>query len=1006
MSGFLFLARRAPLASLALVTWALGTAEVRAAPAAWQTRTYEGVVSVQSIVQTSDHHLWFAGTDGVLRFDGVAWKPVLSLPSGPARRLLVGPGGVWVATGGGFLEPYKDPKTLLRVGFRTEQGELYLVRENTSLRVDLSAVPSSWVWALAERPGTREVWAGTEDGVVQIPVSAAGQPQKPRQVVPGSSLPSPLVTSLLFEDAKSVWIGTSSGLVLATVDAGGSPHIETVLRSGVLHLTQTSTRHLFASTFDGIFEVVGNKAIKVESVGDTPSPFVTSAEKEVLAVHNGVPVALAPAKAQPFGAVQVADPLTILRDHEGSYWFGRRSGPVTHVFLPPVRNLGPPEGLLGEGAFSIHRAHDQSLWITTTKGIVHITDEASVAFRYGTDLPVWSARSIAEGADHAVYFAAENALLRYAHGAFAALTKSDGLTGDQLRSLHIDSANTLWIGWEHGGLSAFPGANIAASTRRDFAGSTQVCDGPQIFAGEAPKGTLWWSAGARGLTRVGTDHGQIQARCLQADLGLNHNEVTAVATSPQGHIWAATLGRASMARWKNNRFYPLPTACGVAAGGFFSLTTTNDRVWATSNRGVFKAAWAELEECMDSGRKNVSWLRVDEQSGMRSPICIAAFPPTAALDKAGDLWLSTTAGVSIINANRAQAPPQAVLEEFSVDGRPLPSPSQAHVKPRPQSLQWSWTAPNFLLPQAVRFRYQLQGLDRTWIDAGQERSTRYGTLPPGDYVFRVQAYLAGGAPQPAGFAQSQIHVQASLTQSWWFRIAGVLLLLGAALLWHRMRIRRLAAQHRVVHEERSRLAREIHDGLGQAFLGVRFHLDGLDHLLSKRGRDEREVELLNESRHILTHAEAQLRETIWDLRATTLERPNLKAVLEAQCARLATNLGRRVHFHWEGPMVPASGLREHELPRVIEEAVTNAIRHADAPEVDVHAERNEEELRLTIRNAAASTKPKVNPRTGFGIIGMQERAVRMGGTLTAQPLANGAFEVSLSIPAGRLHDHT
>ncbi|MDX2023179.1 MAG: histidine kinase [Deltaproteobacteria bacterium] len=1002
MSGFALQARRWVMVALAMVACVVDIPAPVAAPAGWQKRTFDGVLSVQSIVQTADHHLWVAGTDGVQRFDGVAWTPVTGLPPGPARRLLATTEGVWVATGGGFLERYPDGNAPLRVRFRTEQPELFLVQARQATHVDLTALPSPWVWALAQRPGTQEVWLGTEGGVARMSTSPNGPPQKPQLIVSAAQLPAAFVTSLLFVDARHVWIGTSRGLALGTINAAGKVDVGSPVLNGVINLAQNADRHLLASTCDGVFDVSGNNVTKLQDAGDGMSPFVVSPEGTLIGMHNGTPLRFEPGRPAAFGQVQVHDALTALRDHEGSYWFGVRSGPVTQVFQPPVRNLGPPEGLLGEVAFSIHRAHDDSLWITTTKGIVHSVDNKLIGFRYGSELPVWSARSIAESSNHALYFSADNAVLRYAKGAFQRLSHTEGLRDDFVRSVYVDATDALWIGWEHHGLSTFPNATITAATRRDLVG---VCIGPQIFAGEAPRGTLWWSAGPQGVTRVQSRNGQTEAHCFVGELGLQRNEVTAVTQAPNGSVWAATMGRISMARWHDDKFTPLPADCGVAAGGFFSLTTTGDRVWATSNRGVYRATWSELEDCMDGKRKDVRWFRIDEQSGMRSPICIAAFPPLVALDSASALWFSTTAGISIIEANQTQAPPQAVLEGFAINGRAVADLAHAQVPPKPQSLQWSWTAPEFILPQAVRFRYQLQGLDRDWIDGGQERSARYGVIPPGDYTFRVQAYVAGVGAQTAAISESHIHVQPSLAQSWWFRTLIVLLVACAAFLWHRLRLSQLAARHRAVHEERSRLAREIHDGLGQAFLGVRFHLDGLDHLLGKRGRDERESQLLDESRHILTRAEAELRETIWDLRATTLARPNLKTVLETQCSRLSNNLGRPVRFHWEGEMVPASGLREHELPRVVEEAVTNAVRHGDAPVVDVHAECNADGLRLIIRNAPGAAKPPADDRPGFGLVGMQERAHRMGGTFAAQPLADGGFEVTLHIPTAQLHNH-
>lgn len=1000
-------ARPTATAILVLVFCALQPPKAHAADLGWQTRTFPGVISVQSIIQTKDHHLWFAGTDGAQRFDGESWKRVPGLPPVPARRLLATDQGVWVATGGGFLQRSSDLGKPFDVGFRTEEGGLYLVDGARVERVDLHDVPSSWVWALVQRPGENmaNVFAGTEAGVVEVSVDQQGRPAKAKMSVRATQLPSPLVTSLLFSDQATLWIGTSKGLVRATFDLHGNATLDPVLHEAIFSIAN-SPSGIVAATANGVWNVAGATPQLLRS-DLSANAFWSAADVGLLVARDGAVENLAPASNDVFASIAVRDPLSIVRDHENGFWVGQRSGPVTQAFRPQVGNIGPPEGLLGDFAFSVHRARDHSMWISTTQGVVRMAGKTISSFRYGIDLPAWSARSIAETHEGIILIAADSGLLKYDGQSFRKLTKDDGLKDDTVRSVHVDGQNNIWIGWENAGLSVYPGGDIAAGPRQDLDVAKSLCAGAVTFVGETSAATSWWST-PTGLNRVQNNAGKMTVRCFGKAHNDGLNEVTAVVQSPRGQVWAATMGRVVMARWhgeaSDGSFVNLPVDCGVSAGGFFSLTTTGSQLWATSNHGIFRADWAQIERCMEGHARTVDWLSINEQSGMRSPICTAAFPPMVAVDKDGDLWAATTQGLAIVKAGQTRQAPQVLIEGFSVNGSPLEKATrnaQEFVVPaKPQSLQWSYTAPAFVIPEAVRFRHQLVGVDANWIEGGRARSARYGLIPPGKYTFRVQATLAGLPPSDLGnVAISAIFVQPTLAQSWWFRVLLGVFIVAAAATVHHLRIRQINARHKDVHDERARLAREVHDGLGQAFLGVRFHLDGLDHLLGKTGATEQAGKLLDQSRQILTRAESELRQTIWNLRATTVSRPSLQTVLDQQCQQLTRELSCEVRLTWQGPSV-SSGLVEHELPRIVQEAVANAVRHGKACRVDVAATSSESTLLVRIMNEGTppSTPQNGAPRPAFGVIGMQERAVRMGGSLTTQAHAGGAFEVVINIP--------
>src|SRR5262249_19489217 len=150
-------------------------------------------------------------------------------------------------------------------------------------------------------------------------------------------------------------------------------------------------------------------------------------------------------------------------------------------------------------------------------------------------------------------------------------------------------------------------------------------------------------------------------------------------------------------------------------------------------------------------------------------------------------------------------------------------PATTHrLGPVPAMLQIDFTALSFRSPAKLRFRYQLEGFDAQWVEAGTRRQAFYTNLPARDYRFRISAGHDGVWTEsaPWGFSVSPRFYETS-----WF-YGGCLLLVGiaAAFAW-RMHVHQVRHELSLVLAERTRMAREIHDTLLQSLVAVAFNLD-------------------------------------------------------------------------------------------------------------------------------------------------------------------------------------
>jgi signal transduction histidine kinase len=219
----------------------------------------------------------------------------------------------------------------------------------------------------------------------------------------------------------------------------------------------------------------------------------------------------------------------------------------------------------------------------------------------------------------------------------------------------------------------------------------------------------------------------------------------------------------------------------------------------------------------------------------------------------------------------------------------------------------------------------------------------------------------------------------------------------------RDQLRALAGRLQAVREEeRTRLAREIHDVMGQALTAIKIEVTGL---LRQHGREEGGddagrsqpvVRLLDEAIHAV-------RRIVSELRPGILDQLGLVAALEWAAEEFQARTGIRVRFRAPDASVAIEPERAAALFRIFQEALTNVSRHARATEVDVRLTMEGDTLILRIQdNGRGITEEESVARTSLGILGMRERAVLLGGELTIRGSPGHGTTVTARIPGARV----
>jgi two-component sensor histidine kinase len=341
------------------------------------------------------------------------------------------------------------------------------------------------------------------------------------------------------------------------------------------------------------------------------------------------------------------------------------------------------------------------------------------------------------------------------------------------------------------------------------------------------------------------------------------------------------------------------------------------------------------------------------------------------------------------------------IERFSADDKAEPEAGSSPLKiaAGTRRFAFEYAALSFAAPSKVRFRYKLDGFDHKWIDAGSQRSAYYTNLPPGRYTFRVMASNNDGvwSASPALLA---FQLRPYFYQTIWFYVllALAIALLGySAYLW---RVRQVESRFNAVLAERNRIAREIHDTLAQGFVAVSMQLQIVGRTLSQSADTARQH--LDEAQELVRTGLDDARRAIWELRSQNPESQDLASQLAQVSERLTASSEIKTRVEVHGTYHPLSARTESELLRIAQEAITNIVRHANATQVEIQLHFTRRRLKMVIADNGRGfpgDAPSI-PDGHFGIIGMNERAQQIGGSLKVTSKEGEGTRVHVEAPTG------
>jgi signal transduction histidine kinase/ligand-binding sensor domain-containing protein len=977
-------------------------------PPAWGLDPYKGLTqysrtawtqeqglpqdTVRAIAQTADGYLWIGTDDGLARFDGYEFQTFSSangdLPSDSITALEAAPdGSLWIGTPEGLVL-YRDKR------FRTYTTRDGLVDDAVNgLLVD----SGGRLWVVAGVALSR-----VEDGHFtnyvpggQFPVTSVRTVMEDRQhrlwvagfggvgrieggrytsVIGSAELKGEIVTAMAGDASGNVWLAGSMGVVRRSASG------ETRLYDQRDGLPDLPVRALWLDRDGNLWAGTNGGLARFQS-GRFASPLSGPGSE-----HDSV--------------------RALFEDREGDLWVGHGNGLIRYrddLFS----SYGTTEGLPSNNPNTIFQDRAGRIWIGFHDAGLLLFQGADAAAAEGRPdsmardsrlyatqdgLPSSEVYSIRETRSGDLLVAMRHGLARLEGSRFVVFSPPDPLGRNTVLDALEDSAGRIWLG-----------SPLGLGELRDGRLTLVIEAEPQLASAvvtlcEGKDGALWAGTYGKGLWRING----AERRLFTVTDGLGSNSIHSLYQDRDGTLWIATFGR-GLSAFRGGKFYRFTQHDGLLSDNLAGVADDGVSLWLATTRGICRLQKAQLWDFAMGKRSKLAPVNYGMDDGLRSAQCAPGYPVGggARLMRDGRLWFTTSRGLAVYDPHSRRQPPVAPavhLVEVSAGGQPLDLSRQHNLPPQSSRLQFRYTAIHLSAPERVEYSYKLEGLEPEWVDAGSRRLINYNSLRHGNYRFVVRARIPGGPASEQAFAFVLLPY---FYETLWFRLLMLLLLLAAAWAVYQMRLRQISYRFGLVLDERARLAREIHDTLAQGFVGISSQLDAV--AMCMPDEDSTARKHLDLARRMARHSLTEARRSVMDLRASMLEGQDLSAALESGARMWTAGAPVKVNVEVSGPQGALPQEMEQHLLRIAQEAVTNALKHASATRIGIKLDTEAKTLRLRIvDNGSGFEERDVFSSHGghFGLLGMRERAQRLGGELhlASQPGSGTEVEVEVPLP--------
>lgn len=716
--------------------------------------------SVLAIVQTPDGYLWFATTKGLTRFDGLKFTPIRFIESGEGDEtqkktlpdtLFVDRTGILRIGSAAGLTQY-DYKTRRFMTLTAEDGitadRVRVIAEDVNgnlwISFDVSyldrfangrftaynaahGLGDKKINAIVENAGGNLLFGTRENGVYIF----RGERFSKYEI---EGLGKGYLIITMYEDRdRDLWIGTNKGLFRVTAN-DDKTYVYTT-RHGlagdyIISILEDDDRNLWVGTANGL-----SRWEKKQS-GATAFSRVDLLKNHVITC--------------------------LFKGRENSLWVGAYEAGIWQLKTARFSSCTLQEKGQEEIIFSMAEDRLGNTWIGTLSGRLYCCRDCRVSKTL--EIPGLSGTGIsavAEDGSGNLWLGAngKGVFMQRARG-FSNFTTRDGLADNMVISIFIDSKGNPWFATA-GGVSRY---NVSTRTLESFkTGGGLPRKVHNVYEAKNHDILL---ATDKGIMIIQNDkfiENTMTASCRDIPVTCIVEDSSGDSSSSSGGnvYWIATHG-SGLKRFKNGTLTSYTTKEGMTSNFIYQVYEDGlGNLWMMSDSGVLRASKNELNGLAEGRSRYINCTAFGISDGMKSIEFNNMFSRHSALQtQTGELRFITRRDIAVVNPGKIEinkTPPPVVIEAALLNGRAVPrgcysQDGKKNIFRKIKDATFLFTAPSFLSPEKITFKYKLEGVDRDWVflRPGKKRAARYKNLAPGAYSFSVTACNSDGVWNETG----------------------------------------------------------------------------------------------------------------------------------------------------------------------------------------------------------------------------------------------------------------
>ena len=450
------------------------------------------------------------------------------------------------------------------------------------------------------------------------------------------------------------------------------------------------------------------------------------------------------------------------------------------------------------------------------------------------------------------------------------------------------------------------------------------------------------------------------------------------------------------------------TSSGLANSYIYAILPENDStLWLSTNQGIAKAA----VHYRKGGKIAVDFLNYSANDGLQSnEFNTGAFHACAD----GTMIFGGINGFNWFHPRDVVSNPHKAIPAITgiyINDTLVTTDTAMYVRSmvlpyRQNTIGLTLRALEYTMPEQNVFAYKMEGVDKEWVQTANDR-VRYANLQPGTYRFylKVRNNELVWNDEPLSLS---ITILPPWWQTWWFRLAIVLLLTGIAIMAARQYARRkvLAKTHELEQQhalnmERIRISKDVHDDIGSGLSKISL----LSEIANRKIRENQAAQSdINHISAISKELVDNMRDLIWLLNPENTSLDNLAARIREYAADYLEGMSTSVFFEFPEtiPAMEISRDVQRNMLLTVKEALNNAVKHAHATVIRIHLGIDNQILSVKIADNGSGFDMQHISGRGNGLRNMRHRIEVIGGSCTITSSVDGGTTIQMQVPFSKI----